>query len=180
MHNTVRTWIADVLEAHPGVMAIAMRQRAKFEGWLKFALAAHAEASGATSVAVEAGYEGSSFRADIFFAFQGSRHLLELKTPNTNYRMPGVLVLGRPITKNVNDIVADVKKFQSSKTDGLMAFVLFPVRSGDTKWHYHFQRIRTETGVHVSLTEHCRDVTIALGSGHSCDAVVCCFPVGAL
>ncbi|MDP6547092.1 MAG: hypothetical protein QGH60_24210 [Phycisphaerae bacterium] len=179
MHNIVRTWIADVLKAHPGVMAIAMRQRAKFEGWLKFALAAHAEESGATDVAVEAGYEGSQFRSDVFFAFKGCHHLLELKTPNTNYRMPGVQNMTRPITKNIADIIKDVEKFRSSHVDGLMAFVLFPVRAGDTQWQRYLQRISKATGINLSPTGHCCRVTVALGAVQFCDAVVCCFPVRA-
>jgi len=154
-----------------------MRQRAKFEGWLKFALATHAEASGATDVAVESGYEGSSFRSDILFAFQGCHHLLELKTPNTNYRIPGVQNKHRPITKNIASIVADVKKLRSSNSDGLMAFVLFPVRADDIQWHEYLQRISTATGIHVSPTGHCCRVPVELGVGQSCDAVVCCFPV---
>jgi hypothetical protein len=177
MHNIVRTWIADVLKAHPGTMAIAMRQRAKFEGWLKFELAAHAEASGATDVAVEAGYDGSLFRSDIVFAFNGCHHLLELKTPNTNYHIPGVQNKHRPITKNIASIVTDAKKLRNSNANGLMAFVLFPVQAGDTRWHEYLQRISTATGIHLSPTGHCCRVTVELNAVQSCDAVVCCFPV---
>lgn len=57
MHEHVRGWIVDVLARHQPLLAIAFRQRAKFEGWLKFELAACAEESGATSVCVETASE---------------------------------------------------------------------------------------------------------------------------
>lgn len=53
MHLLVRGWIADILKRNESVVAVALRQRAKFEGWLKFELAAHACDAGATAVQVE-------------------------------------------------------------------------------------------------------------------------------
>ncbi|MCY2928023.1 MAG: hypothetical protein NTV86_00735 [Planctomycetota bacterium] len=177
MHEQVRTWIAEVLKAHPAVMAVAMRQRAKFEGWLKFELAARMGTSGVNDVAVESGYDGSLSRADICFAFQKRPYLLELKTPNTNFRTPGVEVKGRPLTKNLASITADAEKLRTGSGDGLMAFVLFPIPTGDSRWHEYLQRISKETGINVSPDGHCCRVAVSLGPGESCDAVVCCFPV---
>src|SRR5687768_15519008 len=95
MHETLRQWIFEVLKNHHGVMSIAMRQRAKFEGWLKFELAAHAEMSGATNVVVEASLPDGG-RSDLSFDVNGVRYDVELKTPNTNWRMPGVAETTRP------------------------------------------------------------------------------------
>ena len=77
----LRQWIVDVLKAHAGVMAIALPQRAKFEGWLRFELVAHAELMGATSVTVEAPSPGG--RSDLLFEGHGVHYDIELKTPNT-------------------------------------------------------------------------------------------------
>ena len=54
MHELLRKWIVEILSNRHEVMSVALRQRAKFEGWLKFELAAHAEKCGATHVVVEA------------------------------------------------------------------------------------------------------------------------------
>jgi len=80
MHQVIREWIAHVLKAQGPVLAPAMRQRAKFKGWLRFELAAHAEAAGATSVADESGYEGGPSRSDLIIFLAGQQALVELKT----------------------------------------------------------------------------------------------------
>lgn len=77
-----------MLEQHRPLLAIAIRQRAKFEGWLKFELALFAEQHGATSVEVEAP-SGSGSRSDLTFLYDGKRYDVELKTANTNWRMNG-------------------------------------------------------------------------------------------
>jgi hypothetical protein len=176
MHQLVRTWIVDVLKAHTGLLAVAMRQRAKFEGWLKFELAAHAEAAGATSVEVESGYPDGLSRSDLGFAWAGKKAFLELKTPNTNYRMGGVENKQRPITNNVAGIVEDARKLKGSG-NGVVAFVLFPIPAGDSRWKNYLGRIDYELGIHLSEEEHCWHVNVPLTEGRSCEAIVCCFPV---
>jgi hypothetical protein len=98
----VRQWITDILKQHQALVAIAVRQRAKFEGWLKFEIAAHLVEHGISAIEVESGYTDSEAppgRADISFTYDILRYDLELKTPNTNYRLPGVVNKHRPITK---------------------------------------------------------------------------------
>ena len=53
MHNNLKMMVSAVLEAHPDVLAIALRQRAKFEGWLKLELAAAVEKNGYSAVELE-------------------------------------------------------------------------------------------------------------------------------
>ena len=53
MDKTLRQWIVQVIQQHELILRIAIRQRAKFEGWLKFELAAIAEINGASVVEVE-------------------------------------------------------------------------------------------------------------------------------
>ena len=70
MDKTVRSWIEQILKEHQPLLAIAVRQRAKFEGWLKFELAAFAESQGATNVSVEARCDDggiSKQRSDVTF-----------------------------------------------------------------------------------------------------------------
>jgi len=179
-HDILRAWIGEVLQNHPGPMAIAMRQRAKFEGWLKFALAAHAEEKGATNVVVEAptseaGVAGG--RSDISFLWEGTRYDVELKTPNTNWRMPGVAEMTRPITKNIASIVEDARKANSQDCQPLVAFVLFPIPRGDDRWLQYLDRIGHELQLPLSREAHAIQITLPISSAYSADVVVCCFPI---
>ena len=125
MDRRLRSWIVDVLEQHRSLLNIAVRQRAKFEGWLKFELARYAEEHGATGVEVEAPSD-SGGRSDLSFTCEGNRYDVELKTCNTNYRMPGVLDCTRPITKNIASVVDDGHKLRLCHNQGIVAFCLFP------------------------------------------------------
>jgi hypothetical protein len=181
MHEHLRSWIVDILARHQPLLAVALRQRAKFEGWLKFELAACAEQNGATSVCVEASSEdqavGTGCRADLSFHFEEARYDVELKTPNCNWRLPGVRNLTRPITKNIAEIVLDARKLSASTNHGLVAFVLFPIPPGDVRWHEYLQRISTSLETPLSPAEHTTQLTLRLSEPHVADAVVCCFEV---
>lgn len=72
MSALLRRWIVNIVGAHPGVMEIACRQRAKFEGWLKFELAQYLTEVGAAMVEVEPGYK-SGERCDLAFTYEGQR-----------------------------------------------------------------------------------------------------------
>src|SRR5436190_23834073 len=130
MDQQVRRWIVDVLEQRRPLLNVAVRKRAKFEGWLKFELALHAEQHGATNVEVETPSDSGS-RSDLSFTYGGCRYDVELKTCNTNYRMPGVLDSTRPITKNIASVVIDGNKLRLCPGQGIVAFCLFPVSVGD-------------------------------------------------
>ena len=179
MDKTVRRWIVEILERRGSVITIALRQRAKFEGWLKFELAAYAEQNGATRVEVEASKESSQTheRSDITFYLQDVRYDLELKTPNTNWRSGGIETKTRPITKNIAGIVQDVKKLQYSVGQGIVAFVLFPIPPRDDRWVHYLRRIAGETGVPLSERQHCSRVSVSLEGQASADLIVCCFAV---
>jgi hypothetical protein len=180
VHDIVRTWIGEVLQSHPGPVAIAMRQRAKFEGWLKFALAAHAEFKGATNVVVEAPTSDSGVtrgRSDISFRWEGVRYDLELKTPNTNWRVPGVAAMTRPITRNFSSIVDDARKVNSQDCQPLVAFVIFPVPLGDHRWLQYLERIGLELRLSLSAEVHATQINLPISAEHSADVVICCFPV---
>ena len=178
-HDLVRQWISEVLRGHPRPLAIALRQRAKFEGWLKFALAAHAESKGATDVTVEAATGEGRGRSDLSFRWNRSRYDVELKTPNTNWRMPGVAEMTRPITKNFSSIVEDARKANSQECQPLIAFVIFPVPVGDDRWLQYLDRIGHELQLELSREIHATQLTLPISPVHSADVVVCCFTISA-
>jgi hypothetical protein len=179
MHEQVRRWIVDILKSHHPLLAIAFRQRAKFEGWLKFELAAYAEENGALSVCVEASPEeqavASRCRSDLSFRLDDVRYDIELKTPNSNWCLPGVGISTRPITKNIAEIVVDARKLSAWTDHGLVAFVLFPIPRGDVRWHEYLERISMSLETPLSAAEHTTQVPVRLAESQYADAVVCCF-----
>jgi hypothetical protein len=180
MDEIIRAWIVEIIERRKTLLAVAIRQRAKFEGWLKFELAAHAERKGARDVEVEAspGTSGSGrFRVDIAFVFGDTRYNLEIKTPNSNWRLPGVLDKIRPITKNIAEIINDAKKLAECPGRGLVAFVLFPVPPKDRRWIEYLERIASELDISLTEDDHTARVNVPLRHGYSADLIVSCFEV---
>jgi hypothetical protein len=174
----VREWIVEVIRAHPALLAIAVRQRAKFEGWLKYELASTAELRGARDVEVEAALEKlAASRSDLAFYFEGKRYDIELKTCNTNWRIDGVLPLTRPITKNIDGIIVDAKKLQNCPGEGIVAFCMFPVPCGDPRWTEYLNRISNALGLSLSAGKHSARVPIAIGDGITAEVVVIAFSV---
>ena len=171
--DLIREWIVTILETRAEVLDIAIRQRAKFEGWLKFELAVLAESKGAI-VSVEAPY-GDTSRADVSVTMNGCCYFVELKTPNTNWRIGGVQNKHRPITKNIRSVADDAAKFVGQGVRGVVAFVLFPVPVGDCRWHKYLRRIGEMADKPLTEERHCSRVKMRLRTGQQCEAVVCCF-----
>lgn len=157
VHTQVRYWIEQIIEERGALVALAARQRAKFEGWLKFELADKAQREGASEVRVEPVLPGG--RADLSFVLAGERHIVELKTPNTNYRIEGVEALTRPITKNIASIVEDAEKLARCG-GGVIAFILFPLRPKDRAWENYLLRIGQGIGRSLIVDEHVTRVAI--------------------
>jgi hypothetical protein len=158
-------------------MALAASQRAKFENWLKFELAACAAKQGAGELALEPP-SGPGSRADLGFTYKRHRYYIELKTVNTNWRMEGVQSKTRPITKNIQGVVDDVRKLKHCPGRGLVAFVLFPIRMADKRWMAYLDRVGEATGMALSESRHCDRVRLALANDNACEVVVCCFEPG--
>lgn len=146
---------------------------------VKFELAAQSELSGVEKVIVEAPIVGSSGlhlgRSDVAFEWNGVRYDVELKTPNTSWVMPGVANLNRPKTKNIASIISDARKITFVERNLLIAFVLFPIPSGDNRWHKDFNFIRLCIDETLSVETHAKQITLQISSEHSADVVVCCF-----
>lgn len=140
-----------VLVSRKALLWIALRQRSKFEHWLKFELAGALEDhSTYSNVAVEETCEGG--RADIAFTYESSRCFLWLKTPNSNWTFPGVNVMSRPITKNYEGMLNDIRSMKMEGNYGLLLAALFPV---DSNWSQEeLQNLISASGKGRELLTH--------------------------
>lgn len=172
MDKLIRKGIVDILTKHEELLRIPLRQRAKFEGWLKFELACYLDQIGMRSVKVES-QDYFRGRTDIAFFKDDNPYSIELKTPNTNWRILGVNSSGRPITKNIQSIVDDAFKLNSQY--GIVAFVLFPVPVDDSRWEVYLKRISKKTGLCLSKENNCDVVKMNIDDKHTCDLIVCSF-----
>lgn len=136
MVNELNNLIQDILKSNVDLLFIAVKQRAKFEGWLKFELACALKKK-YTDTRVEycLGKE-KKVLIDIF----SNGSFIELKTPNTNYKIEDCDDKTRPITKNISSIVNDVNKLKQLNNKGYIAFVLFPLDDKE-KYKNHIEKI---------------------------------------
>lgn len=149
--------IGDIILRNQELVSIAVRQRAKFEGWLKFELArtlrryfkntcVEYNVNTGTYGASEDDEQAETHKlVDIFF----DNILLELKTPNTNYANPLCEDRTRPITKNIESILGDVKKLRDilqmpnlhGSSRGFIAFAMFPLDVKEKLYMAHIDKI---------------------------------------
>lgn len=136
MVNELNNLVQDILQSNVDLLSIAVKQRAKFEGWLKFELArALKKIYADTRVEYCVGKE-KKVLVDIF----SNDSFIELKTPNTSYRIADCDDKIRPITKNISSIVNDVNKLKQLNSIGYIAFVLFPL-DDKNKYMSHMEKI---------------------------------------
>lgn len=173
MDELIRNAIFEVLKNHEGILRIAVRQRAKFEGWLKFELASYLEQNGMDNVEVESKFFNRRERTDISFFHQGEPYNLELKTPNTNWMVNGVKSSTRPITKNIESVVEDEVKLRNSK--GIIAFVLFPVPLNDNRWEQYLYRIGEKTKIALDREANCTIMKLKISEKEECSLIICAF-----
>jgi len=122
-------------------LAVFAKRRAKFEGWLKVELIDLLLKNGVKNVVPEVGLIDVSF----------GEVAIELKTVNTNYRDGIAENLTRPITKNIADVVEDIKNHRGKKSIEFLykyvIFVVFPIGEKDEiGWKTHLQKINDELG----------------------------------
>lgn len=135
--------ICSILKDKEDVVYVAMKQRSKFEGWLKLELA-YKLSKYCKDVHMEHSKNGQ------FVDIYADGSLIELKTPNTNYRADAVDKKTRPITNNIQSIVKDIQKLKNlaNSTGGkYVAFVIFPIDNAGA-YKEHLDKIRG----------HCMDV----------------------
>jgi hypothetical protein len=85
MHDLIRKGIVEILENNKPLLKIPVRQKAKFEGWLKFELANWLELQGIENVEVESKVDYRRDRTDITFFHNNEPCSIELK--NTQYKL---------------------------------------------------------------------------------------------
>lgn len=140
MEKELNNLIVSILEDNAGLVFTAIKQRAKFEGWLKFQLA-HKLLEEDGKVEVERPYPtNGKLHADIY----AKNAFIELKTPNTNYRYKQCISCNRPVTKNITSIIEDINKLRSIEdNEKYIAFVIFPIDQ-DKKYREYILRIENE------------------------------------
>ena len=141
MEKELNKLIVSILEDNDKLVFIAIKQRAKFEGWLKFQLA-HKLLEEDDKVEVERPYPtNGKLHADIY----AKKAFIELKTPNTNYRYKQCFPCNRPITKNITSIIEDINKLRSiEENKKYIAFVIFPIDQDKKKYREYILRIEKE------------------------------------
>lgn len=118
------------LENNTGV-AIFAKERAKFEGWLKVELCESLSKYFPTIIP-------EKDRIDITF----DNWAIELKTVNTNYKYENAESKTRPIAKNIQGVVSDIKKLRSTAyINKAILFVVFPVTHAHEKWQTRLREI---------------------------------------
>lgn len=141
MEKELNNLIVSILKDNAGLVFIAIKQRAKFEGWLKFQLA-HKLLEEDGKVEVERPYPtNGKLHADIY----AKNAFIELKTPNTNYRYKQCISCNRPVTKNITSIIEDINKLRSIEdNEKYIAFVIFPIDQDKKKYREYILRIENE------------------------------------
>ena len=130
LSDAVLNQLKNTIETHEGLSVFA-KERAKFEGWLKVELC-RILASSKQNVTPE------KLRVDIV----AQKWAIELKTVNTNLRYPNVINKHRPITKNVEGVIKDIKKLKNISIENkAVVFVVFPAKHNNSFWQTQLSRI---------------------------------------
>lgn len=137
MEQQLNDILVNILTSRHDLVFIAIKQRAKFEGWLKFELANELiKLYSDTCVEKCMPYKGSEKLVDIF----SNNSCIELKTPNTSYRHDGCENRTRPITNNIDSIINDINALKEIGVNGYIAFVMFPI-DNNGKYQSHIDKI---------------------------------------
>lgn len=155
------------------LLKIAIRQRAKFEGWLKFELAHQIEKFGLKEVELEKKVDRKRARPDISFYKDFDFYQIELKTCNTNWRLKGIPNKNKPISNNIDGIISDAKKLNSNY--GIVVFVMFPIPKNDIRWKVYIERIKNETKIEIDYDKNCKILEMEIDESNTCEILVCVF-----
>ena len=133
MEQQLNDILVNILTSRQDLVFIAIKQRAKFEGWLKFELANELRKL-YPDTCVEKCMSGKL--VDVF----SNDSCIELKTPNTSYRHDGCENRTRPITNNIASIIDDINALKKIGVDGYIAFIMFPI-DNNGKYKSHIDKI---------------------------------------
>jgi hypothetical protein len=117
-------------------LGVFASRRAKFEGWLKVEL---------IDILISAGYQAIPEQGLIDVTFDDVA--IELKTVNTNYRDGIAENIIRPITQNINNVIADVAGHHGHEIENkFIIFIVFPLNDTHHRWANHLQRVDNALG----------------------------------
>ena len=137
MEQELNDILVNILQTRQDLVYIVIKQRAKFEGWLKFELANKlCKKYSDTCVEKCMPYNDSEKLVDVF----SNNSYIELKTPNTSYRHKDCENRTRPITNNIASIIDDINALKSIAVNGYIAFVMFPI-DNNGKYQSHINKI---------------------------------------
>jgi hypothetical protein len=122
------------------IFDIHLPKRAKFERYLQSVLSLRLKQKFKDT---EIEYPLSDKHVDIY----ANETFIELKTPNTNYKLEGIEDKTRPITNNIQSIIDDINKLRKLNVkEGVVAFVLFPVDPDKDNYSQHLKKIISVLG----------------------------------
>lgn len=162
MVNELNEMIHSILESNQDLLNIAVKQKSKFEGWLKFELA-HALKQKYCDTRVEYPITDTKSHVDIYT----NESFIELKTPNTNYQKEICEDCTRPITMNVTSIIGDIKKLNNPAILGkkrYIAFVMFPLDAHGA-YKRHTDKIVPYLKKHKEAIAHIKGVPVLVFTG---------------
>ncbi|OAV76077.1 hypothetical protein Barb7_00259 [Bacteroidales bacterium Barb7] len=172
MDKIIKDGIVSIIKSNRDLLKIPLKQKAKFEGWLKFELAYYLCQIKMENVEVEYQSYYTRNRTDIVFFHNDNFYSVELKTCNTNWGIDGINPNTRPITKNIQSVIDDAIKLNS--TQGIVAFTIFPIPINDNRWKKYIERIAEKTGIEIK-SENCEIIQLDVNEKKSCNLVVCTF-----
>jgi hypothetical protein len=131
--------ISNRITKHKG-LNFFIKNRSKFEGWFKI------EVCDILSEYTD-NITPEKDRIDIVF----DDWALELKTSNTNYNYKGIEKKNKPITKNINSILKDIRDLKRNKDykNKAVIFIIFPLCLSVHKecWEIHIKKIKSELDI---------------------------------
>ena len=157
LEEALREGLCPAIRNHAAV-ELFIRNRAKFEGWMKVELCKVLVDRGWV-VSPEEPIPHSTQRVDL----KAGDWWLELKTLSTNYGAVGAYhESSRPITRNVQDVIADVRKLRKhTLSPAAVLFVAAPLPNMEHEawslWNRQLERVRTELGGNAILREFSLD-----------------------
>lgn len=125
------------------ILNIHLPRRAKFERYLQSVLANELK-----HLYSDTTIERSYSQKDQFVDIYSNNTFIELKTPNTNFKVTGIpSSSGKAITDSIDDIRDDIRKLKQEKlstdVNGVVAFVIFPIKNTD-QIQRHLKKIKLD------------------------------------
>lgn len=77
-------------------------------------------------------------------------------------------------SKSLSGIKMQVEKIENSNY-GIVAFVMFPILTGNNRWKIYIERIKKETEIEIDYEQNCKILKMEIDELNTCDVLVCAF-----